>query len=168
MRVRLLVPNKKLLKSKWWRHKRFLVTSSVTSFDCKFESVWPNGTLQTFFCISFKLGRVKLRGSNQADKNLNLPIGNGGGNELLFLAIFTVMILLFQKSNFCGNFNIFLEVSKWLITNYFVNVTIQWKRYTGCLFYTSGQSEKLFLLRMTQGRTMSRMSACQNGLFMQS
>ena len=33
------------------------------------------------------------------------------------------MTLLFQKSNFCGNFITFLEVSKLLITNYFLNVT---------------------------------------------
>ena len=34
------------------------------------------------------------------------------------------MTLLFQKSNFCGNFITFLEVSKFLITNYFLNVTV--------------------------------------------
>ena len=33
------------------------------------------------------------------------------------------MTLLFQKSNFCGNFSTFLEVSKLLITNYFLNIT---------------------------------------------
>ena len=33
------------------------------------------------------------------------------------------MKLLFQKSNFCGNFITFLEVSQLLITNYFLNVT---------------------------------------------
>ena len=33
------------------------------------------------------------------------------------------MTLLFQKSNFCGNFITFLEVSKLLIINYFLNVT---------------------------------------------
>ena len=33
------------------------------------------------------------------------------------------MTLLFQKSNFCGNIITFLEVSKSLITNYFLNVT---------------------------------------------
>ena len=33
------------------------------------------------------------------------------------------MTLLFQKSNFCGNFVTFLEVSKLLITNFFLNVT---------------------------------------------
>ena len=33
------------------------------------------------------------------------------------------MTLLFQKSNFCGNFFTFLEVSKLLITNYFLNAT---------------------------------------------
>ena len=32
-----------------------------------------------------------------------------------------VMTLLFQKSNFCGNFITFLQVSKLLITNYFLN-----------------------------------------------
>ena len=29
MRVSCLTPSQKLLKSKWWRHKRFLMTSSV-------------------------------------------------------------------------------------------------------------------------------------------
>ena len=33
------------------------------------------------------------------------------------------MTLHFQKSNLCGNFITFLEVSKLLITNYFLNVT---------------------------------------------
>ena len=33
------------------------------------------------------------------------------------------MTLLFQKRNFRGNFITFLEVSKLLITNYFLNVT---------------------------------------------
>ena len=33
------------------------------------------------------------------------------------------MTLFFQKNNFCGNFITFLEVSKLLITNYFINVT---------------------------------------------
>ena len=37
-------------------------------------------------------------------------------DELLFLVIFTVMTLLLQKSNFCGNFITFLEVSKLRIT----------------------------------------------------
>ena len=34
------------------------------------------------------------------------------------------MTLLFQKSNFCGNFITFLEVSKLLVTNYFLTVTV--------------------------------------------
>ena len=62
----------------------FLMTSSVTSFDGKFERVFDQTEHCKLFCSSFKLGRVKLRGSNQADKNLDLPIGSGGGNELLF------------------------------------------------------------------------------------
>ena len=33
------------------------------------------------------------------------------------------MTLLFQKRNFCDNFITFLEVSKVLITNYFLNLT---------------------------------------------
>ena len=33
------------------------------------------------------------------------------------------MTLLFQTSNFCGDFITVLEVSKLLITNYFLNVT---------------------------------------------
>ena len=33
------------------------------------------------------------------------------------------MTLLFQTSNFCGNFITFLELSKLLIANYFLNVT---------------------------------------------
>ena len=33
------------------------------------------------------------------------------------------MTLLFHKSNFCGSFITFLELSKLRITNYFVNVT---------------------------------------------
>ena len=32
------------------------------------------------------------------------------------------MTLFFQKSNFCNNFLTFLDVSKLLITNYFLNV----------------------------------------------
>ena len=39
------------------------------------------------------------------------------------MVIFMVMTLLFHKSNFCGNFITFLEVSKLLITNYFSCVT---------------------------------------------
>ena len=35
-----------------------------------------------------------------------------------------VMTLLFHKSNFCGSFITFLEVSKLLITNYSLNVTV--------------------------------------------
>ena len=34
-----------------------------------------------------------------------------------------VMTLLFKKSNFYGNFITFLEVSKLLITNYFLSTT---------------------------------------------
>ena len=33
------------------------------------------------------------------------------------------MTLLFQKSNFCGNIITFFELTKLLITNYFLNVT---------------------------------------------
>ena len=33
------------------------------------------------------------------------------------------MTLFFQKSTFCGNYITFLDVSKLLITNYFLNVT---------------------------------------------
>ena len=61
------------------------------------------------------------------------------------------MTLLFQKGNFGGNFIPFLEVSKLLITNYFVNITIQWKLLIGCLFYTSSQSKKLLFVEKDAG-----------------
>ena len=35
------------------------------------------------------------------------------------------MTLFFQKNSFDGNFITFLEMSKLLITTYFVNITIQ-------------------------------------------
>ena len=62
----------------------FLMASSVTSFDSKFERVFDQTETTNFFCISFIFGGVKLRGSNQADKNLDFPISSGRGNELLF------------------------------------------------------------------------------------
>ena len=61
------------------------------------------------------------------------------------------MALLFQKSNFGGNFITFLEVSKLLITNFFVNITIQTKRLSGSFFYTSSQSKKLFFVENDAG-----------------
>ena len=35
------------------------------------------------------------------------------------------MTLLFKKTNFCDNFITFLEVSKLLITNYFLTITFR-------------------------------------------
>ena len=60
-----------------------------------------------------------------------------GSIELLqrinFLLIFTVMTLFLHKRSLCSNFITFLELSKILFTNYFVNVTIRLKSLTGCL-----------------------------------
>ena len=61
-------------------------------------------------------------------------ISSGGEQRISFIVSFTVLTLLFQRSNFCGNFITFLEVLKLLITNYSVNVPIQQKRLTFCLF----------------------------------
>ena len=55
------------------------------------------------------------------------------------------MTLLFQKSNFCGNFISSLEMSKLLITNYFLNVT----------YRHSADHEKVFA-----GETTHRVSNC--------
>ena len=47
-------------------------------------------------------------------------ISSGGEQRISFIVSFTVLTLLFQRSNFCGNFITFLEVLKLLITNYSV------------------------------------------------
>ena len=81
-----------------------------------------NSTLQksgTVFCIFFTFLAV----DNCATRLKSVMGRNKHGNELPFLVICTVITPLFQNSIFYGKFNTFLEASKLLITNYFLNVS---------------------------------------------